>query len=294
MRGERTGNAAVSVDGDDTSAIDWRTAALPDAWPDRLRLGRPRDLAVFLRRLFGRRRRVEVPATLPGGAQLPEYLRQEFHHLPNGNYSKRIVKGYTRGFDMMMLGRARRARRDIANRLAGCRAVLDVGCGSGGLAAELVAAGVPEVWGLDPSPYLLHEAARRHPGVRLMQGLAERNPFPSRRFDGAGACFVFHELPTREGDEALAELHRVLVPHGRLVLVEPSPLQFRPSDLGRFLGRGRVAGLYFWLLALTTYEPFAAEWHRRDLPAWLDRHGFSLEEDDVGMPLRTLVAVRRA
>ena len=293
MRGDRTGNAAVSFEGHDTSATDWGTATLPDAWPDRLRLLHPRDLSVFLRRLLGRRRRVEVPATLPGGAELPEYLRQEFHHLPNGNYSKRIVKGYTRGFDLMMLGRARRARGDIARRLAGCRSVLDVGCGSGALAAELLAAGVPDVWGLDPSPYLLHEAAHRHPGVRLVQGLAERNPFPSRRFDGAGACFLFHELPTREGDEALAELHRVLVPHGRLVLVEPSPLQFRPRDLGGFLLRGRLAGFYFWLLALTTYEPFAAEWHRRDVPAWLDRHGFDLVEDVVGMPLRTIVAVRR-
>jgi ubiquinone/menaquinone biosynthesis C-methylase UbiE len=275
-------------------AVDWRTATLPDAWPDRLRLLDPRDLSVFLRRLFGHRRRVEIPATLPGADRLPEYLRQEFHHLPNGNYSKRIVRGYARGFDLLMLGRARRARRDIARRLAGCRAVLDVGCGSGGLAAELIAAGVPEVWGLDPSPYLLHEAARRHPGLRLVQGLAEQNPFPSHRFDGAGVCFVFHELPTADGDQGLAELHRVLVPHGRLVLVEPSPLQFRPRDLGRFLRRGRLAGLYFWLLALTTYEPFAAEWHRRDLPAWLDRHGFDLLEDVVGMPLRTLVAVRRA
>ena len=42
-------------------AVDWGTVALPDAWPDRLRLLRPTDLVVFLRRFLGRRRRVEVP-----------------------------------------------------------------------------------------------------------------------------------------------------------------------------------------------------------------------------------------
>ena len=194
----------------------------------------------------------------------------------------------------MMLGRARQARRDIARRLASCRAVLDVGCGSGGLAGELLAAGVPEVWGLDPSPYLLREAAQRHPQVRLVQGLAERNPCPARRFDGAGACFVFHELPPQAGDEALAELHRVLVPQAPLVLVEPSPLQFRPRDLWRFLVRGRLSGLYFWLLAETAYEPFAAAWHARAVRSGLDAHGFDLQLDQIGMPLRTIVAIRRA
>jgi hypothetical protein len=53
-------------------------------------------------------------------------------------------------------------------------------------------------------------------------------------------------------------------------------------------------GLYFWLMALTVYEPFAAAWHQRDVRAWLDAHGFDLQLDEVGMPLRTIVAVRRA
>ena len=283
--------AVAPADGVDT--VDWSAVALPDAWPDRLRLLRPTDLVAFLRRLLGRRRRVEVPDALPGAAALPEYLRQEFHHLPNGNYSKRIVRGYARGFDLLMLGRASRARRAIAARLAGCRAVLDLGCGSGGLARELVLAGVPDVCGLDPSPYLLREAAGRAPGARLVQGLAERNPFPDARFDGVGACFVFHEIPTPEGDLALAELRRVLAPDGLLALVEPSPLQFRPRELARFLRGAGLGGLYFWFLALTVYEPFAAAWHRRQVGPWLERHGFALVEDTLGVPLRTIVATRR-
>ena len=67
-----------------------------------------------------------------------------------------------------------------------------------------------------------------------------------------------------------------------------------PSRVSSPLARSGFAGLYFWLMALTVYEPFAAEWHRRDVPAWLDAHGFDLQVDEVGMPLRTIVAVRRA
>jgi len=289
MRAETTSRLAA-VDGD---PIDWRTIPLPDAWPDRLRLARPTHLLTLLRRLFGRRQHVEVPAALPGAATLPDYLRHEFHHLPNGNYSKRIVAGYVRSFDALMLGRARRARADIARRLAACGRVLDVGCGAGGLAGALVAAGIPEVWGIDPSPYVLREAARRHPDVRLVQGVVESNGFPSAHFDGAGACFVFHELPPAVGDTALAALRRILAPGAPLVFVEPSPLQFRPRELGRFARRHGVAGLYFWLLARAVYEPFAAAWHRRDVSAWLEAHGFSVREDVTGMPLRLVAAVRR-
>ena len=290
MLGERRGRSDSTLD---SFAIDWASVTLPDAWPDRLRLAHPSDLVRFLRRLLAARRPVEIPATLPGVDGLPEYLRQEFHHLPNGNYSKRIVAGYARAFDALMLGRANRARRAIARRLAGCTRVLDLGCGAGGLAGALVAAGVPEVWALDPSPYLLHEGARRHPRVRFVQGLAERTAFPDAHFDGIGACFVFHELPPPVGDQALSELRRILSPGGTLVIVEPSPMQFRPRNLLRFIRRTGVLGLYFWLLARMVYEPFVAAWHRRDVGAWLDRNGFHVVEDDTGMPLRLMAARRR-
>ncbi len=279
---------------DNRERIDWRTISLPGGWPDQLNLASPRDLAILLRRFLGRRRRVEIPADLPGADRIPAYLRREFHHLPNGNYSKRIVAGYTRCFDFIMLGRARRARVTIAHALRECRAALDVGCGAGALAGALLANGVPEVWGLDPSPFLLREAARRHPGAHFVQGTAEENGFPAARFDGAGVCFVFHEMPTRAGNRALAELHRILTPGGKLIIAEPSPLQFQPNQLGRFTRNHGLVGLYFWLLARTMYEPFAASWHRRDVAAWLDAHGFDLRADEDGMPIRLIHAVRRA
>src|ERR1051326_7942041 len=97
---------------------------LPDAWPDALDLRRPRDLWRFLRKVVLRRlTKVELPLGLPLNVALPKYLLLEFHNLPNGNYSKKITHGYSRGFDIVMLGEMRRARRALAQTFAGCTAV---------------------------------------------------------------------------------------------------------------------------------------------------------------------------
>lgn len=285
-------SAVPPVEGGEPGPVDWRTVSLPDGWPDRLRLVDPRDAWVLLRRLFGGRRRVELPPGLPGADRLPAYIGQEFHHLPNGNFSKRIVAGYVRWFDAMMLGRMHTARARVARSLAGCRTVLDVGCGSGGLVGELLAAGVPEVWGLDPSPYLLQIAARSFPAAQFVQGLAEDTGFDVGQFDGIGASFLFHELPVQIADRALREFRRILLPGGVFAFIEPSPLQFRPRELMQFLRSHGPVGLYFWLVASGTYEPFVAKWHRRDLRVWLESNGFGLRGDEVGMPIRWITAER--
>ena len=278
----------------ESAAIDWRHLVLPDAWPDRLRLRRPRDVMALARHLVGPRRPIELPSDLPGQEYLPRYLRQEFHHLPNGNYSKRFVDGYARWFDRLMLGRTHAARARLAEHLTRCRTVLDLGCGAGALAGELRRADTRTVWGIDPSPYLLQIAARRHPGVAFVQGLAEATGFSDASFDGAGACFLFHELPRPVCDRVLVEMRRVLVPGGILAIAEPSPLQFEPHEVGRFVRRHRLLGLYFWLMARMMYEPFATAWHRVDVASWLAAHGFALRGDDLGMPIRTFVASRLA
>ncbi len=276
----------------DPIAVDWGTVPLPDAWPDELDLRYPRHLVTYVRRWIGARRKVELPPGLPGVARLPAYVRQEFHHLPNGVYSKRHADAYARWFDRFMLGHTVRARARIAAELAACRATLDAGCGSGALAGAMVVAGVPDVWGLEPSPYLLQLAAQRHPRARFAQGVVEDTGLPSARFEGVGACFLFHELPPRAADASLDELRRVLVPGGRLVIAEPSPVQFRVRDWPALLRRSGRRGLYFAVMAKWMYEPFVLGWHRRDVAAWLESHGFRLLADEQGMPIRFISAVR--
>ncbi|HEY8538051.1 MAG TPA: class I SAM-dependent methyltransferase [Steroidobacteraceae bacterium] len=280
----------LSVRAADPPVPDWPNLELPDTWPDQV-LADPRKAWLLLARVFGRRRRVEIPGDMPGRDWLPKYILQEFHNLPNGNYSKRITHGYITGFDRLMLGRMRRARGRIARALSGCRSVLDVGCAGGRTAGALKASGIPEVWGLDPSPYLLQHAARAFPDVSFVQGLAERTGFPATRFDGIAVCFLFHEMPPSYIERALREFHRILQPGGLLAICEPSPLQLE-LPLLRLLQKYGLSGLYFGLLARFVHEPFVLAWHKRSASEMLAAAGFELIEDIEDMPLRHLLARR--
>jgi len=168
--GARAGHAASTTPPADPPVPDWRAIELPDAWPDRLSVRRPAEAWRWIRCFLGARQRVELPPGLPGAGRLPRYVLQGFHNLPNGNFSKTVTRSYVTGFDRVMLGRMRAARRRLAGYLAGSRAALDVGTGGGRTAAALRASGVPEVWAIDPSPYLLKHAASDHPDIRFVQG----------------------------------------------------------------------------------------------------------------------------
>jgi SAM-dependent methyltransferase len=272
---------------------DWATAILPDAWPDQIP-SPIRRLAMVVRALVGKKaRRVRLPDTMPGRDFLPKYLFQEFHFLPNGNYSKTITRGYANGFNKAMLGSLQAARAEIARRLDGSGRVLDIGCGAGHLTGAFQSAGIADICALEPSPYLLQHAARDYPGANYVQGVIEDSRLPSASFDGAGACFVFHEIPPRQADAALRELSRLLKPGARLVLVEPSPMQVR-IGYAQMWRRYGWRGLYFRALALRTHEPFVRAWHKKDPAAWFAAHGFTLVEDRDCMPWRLLEARRAA
>ena len=274
----------------DPAPQDWAGAQLPESWVDELTLARPSHFWRFLRPFVGRPRPVVLPATLPGREHLPDYLLHEFHRLPNGNFSRSIAAGYARWFDLTMLGLMSDARAEMARSLSGARSALDVGCGGGRLAGAMAQAGIADVWGLDPCPYLLQTAAENFPDVRFIQGVAEKTPFPEERFDAAGAAFLFHELPGAVADKALSELHRILKDGGRLEIVEPSPIQIQEEDLWRLLKESGWRGLYFKLLAKIVFDPYVNEWHRKDPAEWLSRHGFALLKDEIGMPLRRISA----
>ncbi len=96
--------------------------------------------------------------------------------------------------------------------------VLDVACGTGALtlAAAMRAGPSGRVTGLDPNAAML-AVARTKPGtIDWHEGCAEALPFEDATFDAVISQFglMFFDDPRR----AFAEMHRVLVPGGRLAV----------------------------------------------------------------------------
>jgi trans-aconitate 2-methyltransferase len=93
--------------------------------------------------------------------------------------------------------------------------ILDVGCGTGRLTAEIaVRAPAASVTGIDLSPTMLLEARRRSRGPALVRADAARLPFTGG-FDAVFSTATFHWVPDHA--TLFAEIHRVLAARGRLV-----------------------------------------------------------------------------
>jgi ubiquinone/menaquinone biosynthesis C-methylase UbiE len=107
------------------------------------------------------------------------------------------------------------------------RRVLDVGCGTGRVAAALAERG-SRVWGVEPSPEMAERARAR--GVSVKVAHAERLPFKEGWFERAVLWLVVHLL---DRPAALAELARVLSPDGRIAIATFDPAHFDRYYLNR-------------------------------------------------------------
>ena len=126
------------------------------------------------------------------------------------------------------------ARFDALVRLGELRGqrVLDVGCGTGAVAAALSNKAAAKVWGLEQSVEMLAVARNRVPsGVGLKLGRAEALPFRDGWFDRVVFSLVIHLV---DRPCALAEAARVLVPGGRVVIATFAHEHFDCYWAGRF------------------------------------------------------------
>jgi ubiquinone/menaquinone biosynthesis C-methylase UbiE len=138
-----------------------------------------------------------------------------------------------------MIERRRRVRQALV--LAPGERVIDIGCGPGFLMTEVAADVGPTGWacGLDLSESMLALARDRcagQPGaawVDFRQGDAVTLPFPDASFDAAVATQVYEYVA--DVPRALAELHRVLRPGGRAVIVDTDwdSIVWHSTDPGR-------------------------------------------------------------
>ncbi|MDO3383697.1 class I SAM-dependent methyltransferase [Gilvimarinus algae] len=278
----------------DPTPPNWAELELEATWADELNLARPTGLWRFLRSVLGKPKAVQIDRSHPMIQGIPKYALQEFHNLPNGNYSSRIAHGYITGFDRAMLGTMGAVREAMARQVAGAGAVLDLGTAGGKLAAAVSGAGVEDVWGADVSPYLLKHAASRHPQVRFIQAPAESLPFAAGRFGAVVVSFLFHEMPPKYIRQALAEIHRVLRPGGQLLVAEPSALQLAPVAGKQLLSAEGWRHLYFRALAKRAHEPFVMAWHRLDKAALFSEAGFELSDHQDRIPINLYSLKKRS
>jgi SAM-dependent methyltransferase len=143
--------------------------------------------------------------------------------------------------------------------------VLEVSFGTGWLLTQY--AGEVEAHGVDLNRRMVAIAKRnlRRAGLdaKLRRANVEDLPFDSDRFDTVVNTMAFSGYP--DGASAMSELHRVLRPGGRLLIIDVA----YPAD-GNRIGSALV-GLWKRLGDVL-----------RDLPALLAESGFDVREQEIG------------
>lgn len=103
------------------------------------------------------------------------------------------------------------------------RAIVDIGCGDGGLARAIRRAGAARVIGVECSPRQLDKARAAEPldGVAIIDGVAEALPVLAGTMDAVVFFNSLHHVPSDRMDTAMAEAARVLKSGGRVYCSEP-------------------------------------------------------------------------
>ena len=206
-----------------------------------------------------------------------------------------VQAGWTRGTRTWLYGQAGLAR---------AQTVLEVGCGTGVIAAELTSLSPGQMVGLDVDSEFLDYARRQGDGTAYLRGDAHRLPFADDSFDAVVCHYLL--LWLEDPAQALQEMARVVRPGGGVLacaepdyggrvdyppqLVELGQLQAEAlrqqgadPKVGRKLGEmfvgaglqatvGIIAGR--WDLPALPGAEFEAEWamRERDLAGILPPH----------------------
>jgi ubiquinone/menaquinone biosynthesis C-methylase UbiE len=132
----------------------------------------------------------------------------------------------------------------------GAQGILEVGCGTGHWMAELLTV-APQVYGVDLSPGMLHQARERRNILNLILGRASRLPFSNASFEMIFCVNALHHF--QHQPEFITEARRLLRPGGTLAVIGMDPRLHRDTyyfydyfegmyqtDLGRFPSWGTV------------------------------------------------------
>lgn len=160
--------------------------------------------------------------------------------------------------------------------------VVDVGMGTG-LVARQAAALVEDpslVTGVDPSVGMMQNA-KLPAGVTVVEGRAEKIPFPDGEFDFLSMGYALRHIS--DLSIAFAEFHRVLKPGGKVCILEITPAQGKISSklikwyfrtvvpwLARFVSKNKETS-HLWRYYWDTIEACASP---EDVMATLSDAGF--------------------
>lgn len=103
---------------------------------------------------------------------------------------------------------------------------VDLGCGTGALTRALAARVRPGglVTGIDPSEEMIAFASRSAtPAIRYAVNSAEALPFPDASVQVVATALAMHHIDADQRPMAVAEAFRVLMPGGRLLVVDLQP-----------------------------------------------------------------------
>jgi len=164
---------------------------------------------------------------------------------------------------------------ELAAELNGGGKILEVAAGTGKFTASLLKfVTASKLTAVEPSGGMLETFREKFPQVATVQAAADKLPFPNDSFSTIYIAQAFHWFATRE---SLAELHRVLKPEGRLVMIwnyekveklDPQNWQVRTSEL--FMQHDAGVPQYrhgHWKEALLeSSDLFQTPYHIRDFP----------------------------
>ncbi len=153
---------------------------------------------------------------------------------------------YDRGMRILTFGRIDHIKREIAStQVETGHKILEIGCGTGTLAAMMAARGA-DVLGIDISESMLAAACISAPDADFIQMTAvEINRLGEERFDRVVATLSFSELTEDEIDYVLRACSTVLKVGGKLVVAD--------EVLSRRWWNRVLAGLIRWPLAAITF-----------------------------------------
>jgi demethylmenaquinone methyltransferase/2-methoxy-6-polyprenyl-1,4-benzoquinol methylase len=147
------------------------------------------------------------------------------------------IPHYDRVNRYMTFGQDKVWRRNVRNHAQKGMKVLEVGCGPGSFAENLVGL---DVTCLDPSPEMLRVAKKRVDRARADRGedpaeyveaIAESIPLPDDTFDRVFCLFSFRDFQDKR--KGLEEIYRVLKPGGQLIMCDAGKANWLHGLAGR-------------------------------------------------------------